>query len=171
MNHLTFRPATTSENHLLSVLYKTVYVDTYGTEGVTSEFTNFIDKQFSPNKIKEDIESSNCDLWIALFKNNPVGVIQVEYNKRCPNDNSVRVEVNKLYILRRFFRQGIGQNLIKLAESEIAKRGIKKLWLWVYEHNHGAIDFYYKLGYENIGTAYFQIEDNSYKNIVMTKSL
>lgn len=49
-------PGISSDSKQLSVLYKTVYTNTYGTNGVTNEFTNFIEKQFSPVKINEDIE-------------------------------------------------------------------------------------------------------------------
>lgn len=41
------RKATLSDSKKLSILYKTVYIQTYGTEGVSDEFANFITDKFS----------------------------------------------------------------------------------------------------------------------------
>lgn len=170
-NHIVITTAEPSDSKLLSVLFKTVYIDTYGKEGVTDEFANFIEKQFSPNKIEEDILGSNCEILVAKFKNNPVGILQIEYKNRCPIGNSIIPEINKLYVLQHFFGQGIGQKLMTVSETKITKKDYKQVWLWVLESNHRAVDFYNKQGYDNIGTADFQMETNNYKNIVMKKKL
>jgi hypothetical protein len=36
------RKATVADSKKLSILYKTVYIQTYGTDGVSDEFANFI---------------------------------------------------------------------------------------------------------------------------------
>lgn len=171
MSIFKFRPAKASDSKLLSVLFKTVYIETYGTEGITLEFANFIEQQFSPTKIERDIESESSDLWLATHKNNPVGVVQIEYNKPCPISDLIGPEINKLYILRNFFTNGIGQNLMKIAEDQIRKKGQDNVWLWVLEANTRANEFYYKQGFKNIGLADFQMEENSYTNNVMLKHL
>ncbi len=171
MSLINFRKAQLKDGKLLSVLYKSVYIETYGTEGITHEFTNFIEHQFSIEKIENDIIDHTCDLWTARYNKNPVGVVQVEYEKPCPVEKFAAPEINKLYILRNFYGMGIGQNLMQLAEHEIQKRGHDRVWLWVLKTNKRAVDFYYKQGYQNIGTANFKMEHNTYMNIVMQKKL
>lgn len=166
---IAITPAMTSDCHLLSVLFKTVYINTYGLEGVTEEFSNFIEQQFAPSKIRADIESKDSQLWIAKYKDNPVGVLQVALANACPITKVLHPEINKLYLLSRFFGQGIGQQLMKSAESELLQNGYQSAWLWVLASNERAIGFYQKQGYKNIGTADFQMEVNTYKNIVMQK--
>lgn len=159
------------ESQLLSVLFRTVYINTYGSEGVSWEFSNFMDHQFSKNKIQETLNSSNSTLWVARLKQNPIGIIQVDLDKTCPTSNLKYPEINKLYILKQFFGQGIGQNLMLTAETELRKKGQNKVWLWLLESNQRALDFYLKQGYKNIGKANFQMEENNYRNIVLSKSL
>ena len=171
MSLYKFRKATTDDILPLSILFKHVYIETYGVEGITHEFANFITEQFSTEKIKSDIISSKSDLWVATYKENPVGVIQLEYRKQCPIGDLIAPEVNKLYIMKRFFGKGIGQSLMEKAEHQLIQFGEKKVWLWVLESNQRAVNFYEKQGYENIGIAYFQMEVNRYKNIVMSKKL
>lgn len=171
LNNFSFHHARTKDSELLSVLFKTIYIETYGTEGVTYEFANFIEQQFSKKKIEADIRSKNNDLWIARFKDNPVGVIQLEYNKSCPILDFVSPEINKLYVLRNFYGKGIGKRLMQLAEDRIAQMGENKVWLWVLKSNTRANDFYKQQGFKNIGVADFQMEVNSYTNNVMLKNL
>lgn len=171
MNFFDFRKANLKDGKLLSVLFKNVYINTYGTEGITHEFADFIETNFSPFKINQSIENPNFDLWIANFKNNPVGVLKVDYKKSCPINGEIYPEINKLYILRHFFGKGIGQELMRMAECEISKKGFNRIWLWLLESNLRAEDFYTKQGYKNTGTADFKMSLNTYKNIVMSKSL
>lgn len=167
----TFSIANQSDSRLLSTLFKTVYIETYGIEGVTDEFVEFIEKQFSIKQIEEYIVKDNCNLWVAKYKNNPVGVIQTENIKECPIGNFSSPEINKLYVLRNFYGQGIGQRLLKKAETAIRNIGNDKIWLWVLESNERAVNFYSKQGYRDIGTAYFQMSKNRYQNLVMLKNL
>ncbi len=171
MSIFKYLPAKTSDYRLLSVLFKTVYIETYGIEGITLEFANFIEQQFSPTKIEHDIESELSEIWIATNKDNPIGVVQIEYNKACPINDLTGPEINKLYVLRNFFGNGIGQNLMKIAEDQIRKKGQDKVWLWVLQANLRANEFYTKQGFKNIGLADFQMEVNNYTNNVMLKHL
>jgi len=168
---MNFRKARKEDIDQLSVLFKHVYIETYGIEGVSMEFTNFMNKQFSRDKIKADIEKENIEIFVATFKNNLVGVLQVEYEKACPIKSLVATEINKLYILRQFYGRGIGQELMKLAEQHIAERNFRKIWLWVLDSNERAIQFYRQQGYEDLGFADFQMEVNIYRNLVMIKKL
>lgn len=171
MNNFVFHQAERADSKLLSTLFKTVYIETYGIEGITHEFSDFIEHQFSPDKIERDMASNDCHLWVARFKNNPVGILQAEYKKDCPIGNFTSPEINKLYILRNFSGLGIGQNLMKRAEKQIRSNGYNKVWLWVLESNKRAIDFYRLQGYRGIGTSDFQMAVNRYTNVVMLKDL
>jgi len=167
----TYRLATTDDIIALSILFKQVYIHTYGIEGVSKEFANFISLQFSVQKIESNLESEHCDIWVATFKNNLVGVAQVDYNKTSPIGNIVAPELNKLYILNRFTGKGIGQGLMQRAEQHLRRKGEKEIWLWVWVSNKRAIKFYQKQQYNWIGNAFFQMEVNKYENKVMSKLL
>ncbi len=171
MRKITYRQALTKDANLLSALFRQVYMATYATEGITHEFVNFVAQQFSIEKIKEDINNKNSDLWIALHNNNPIAVLQSEYNSPCPIRSELRIEINKLYVLQCFHGKKIGQQLMKFAEERIQSKGEKCIWLWVLKSNLRAVRFYQQQGYKEIGTAYFQMEVNQYNNIVMQKQL
>lgn len=166
-----YRIAHRDDSKKLSILFKQVYIQTYGIEGVSDEFANFITKQFSVERIENTIrQNPNC-MIVAVYKNNLVGVAEIEFSKQCPIENIVAAELNKLYILEWFCGIGIGEKLLNHAEEIVKSKGENQMWLWVLESNFRTVSFYEKHGYKWIGNASFQMETNSYDNKVMLKNL
>lgn len=166
---LIYRNAITNDVKKLSILFKQVYIQTYGTEGVSDEFANFITNQFSVERLEKLILDQPKNLIVAEYKNNLVGAVEIEFDKRCPIDNIVGPELNKLYILEWFCGKGIGDKLLEYAKNLVRQNDQKLFWLWVLESNTRAVKFYEKHKYEWIGTAGFQMEKNNYMNKVMIK--
>ena len=169
--HFNFRPAKLSEALQISLILKQVYLETYGTEGVTKLFADFITEQFAVEKITREMQSEKHDFWVATCNENPIGVLKVDYDKSCPKFDIIAPEINKLYIMRRFFKKGIGKRLMSEAERSLFKKGYEKIWLQVWAENDGAINFYQKVDWKVIGEVWFWIEENKYPNFVLTKSL
>jgi GNAT superfamily N-acetyltransferase len=170
-NEFTYRKAEIADALRLSVLYKQVYIQTYGTDGVSTEFANFITKQFSVERIENTLSTEPDSLFVAEYKGNLVGVAEIEFDKKCPLNNIVAPELNKLYILEWFTGKGVGYGLLGKVEQLLAAKGVSEIWLWVYILNPRAIAFYERQGYQHIGNAFFQMEFNKYENKVMVKKL
>lgn len=168
---IEYRKANLSDITKLSILFKQVYISTYGINGVSDEFANFITKQFSLERLENLINNSPESIIVAVYKNNLVGVAEIEFSKKCPIQGIIAPELNKLYILEWFCGKGIGERLLEASENLVLSKGINQMWLWVLESNSRAINFYKKHDYKTIGNASFQMEVNSYENIVMLKEL
>jgi hypothetical protein len=106
---ISYRKATLSDAKKLSILYKQVYIQTYGTEGVSDEFANFITTQFAVERLESIIHEQPDSILVAAYKNNLVGVAEIEYDKQTPVGGLVGPELNKLYILEWFCGTGIGR--------------------------------------------------------------
>lgn len=168
---ITYRPAGLADLLKLSVLFKQVYIHTYAAEGVSDEFANFITRQFSEERLREAIVANPDTLWVAVYKENLVGVAETTFNKKCPLGDLVAPEINKLYILEHFCGKGVGKGLLQEVEQMLKAKGEKTIWLWVYLPNTRAINFYERQNYKWIGNAFFQMEKNRYENKVMVKEL
>ena len=168
---IKYRKAIPADAKKMSILYKQVYIQTYGKEGVSDEFANFITRQFAVERLENIIHNQPDSLLVAVYKGNLVGVAEIEYNKKAPVGGIVGPELNKLYILEWFCGMGVGYNLLKLAEEMVLSTGNRLMWLWVLESNDRAVSFYERQQYKWIGNASFQMEVNSYDNKVMVKEL
>jgi len=169
MTKISYGKGKISDSLRISVLLKTVYIQTYATDGVTFEFANFITKRFSPEGIKNIIKEDPSRLIIAYQNGNPIGVAEIIYDSNCPIRKIAIPELSKLYVLERFYGKGIGYGLINEAEKEVRKNGYKEFNLEVYIHNKRAIAFYERQGYKSIGNVDFPMEFNTYENLVMNK--
>lgn len=168
---ITIRKAVIEDSKKLSILYKQVYIKTYGWDGVSDEFANFITNQFSVSRIEATIKTCTDCIIVSEYKNNLVGVLEIEYNKKCPINNIAATELNKLYILDWFCGIGIGEKLLQKAEEIIKNKQLNEFWLWVLDSNTKAINFYKKHGFITIGEAPFKMETNTYNNLVMLKKI
>ena len=168
---IEYRKAQLADLLKLSVLYKQVYIQTYGVEGVSDEFANFITRQFSVEKLENTLKNEPDAITVAVYNNNLVGVAEIAFVKQCPVNDIIAPELNKLYILEWFCGKGIGYQLLTEAEKTVRSKGLHEIWLWVLESNQRAIAFYEKQQYRHIGNASFQMEVNRYENKVMLKKL
>lgn len=84
MNETHIRFALKEDAKKLSILYKQVYIQTYALEGVSDEFANFIIPKFSVERIEQTIKEHPENIIVASYKNNLVGVAELELNKKMP---------------------------------------------------------------------------------------
>lgn len=171
MNEISFGKAKLSDSLRISVLLKTVYIQTYAVDGVTFEFANFITNRFSTENIENIIKENPSRLIIAYQNGNPIGVTDIIYESICPIRKISVPELSKLYILERFYGKGIGYGLLSESEKEVSKNGFSEFNLEVYINNERAITFYERQGYVSIGNVDFPMESNTYENLVMNKVL
>ena len=171
MTDISIDKANRSDALRLSILLKTVYISTYGLEGVTTEFADFISSRFSVEAIEKCIEENPSRLLVASFKGNPVGVSELIFDSSCPIRKTRLPELSKLYVLDGFAGKGIGYLLINAVENVVAKTGAEELVLEVWKNNPKAIDFYKRQGYGILGEVDFPMETNTYVNLVMNKHL
>ena len=171
MAEISYGKAKLTDSLRISVLLKTVYIQTYAVDGVTFEFANFITKRFSIEHIESIIKENPLQLIIAYQNENPIGVAEIIFDSTCPIRNISIPELSKLYVLERFYGKGIGFGLLESTENQLINNGFKELNLEVWKQNERAIAFYKKQGFVSIGSADFQMEYNTYENFVMNKKL
>jgi len=171
MTTISYGKGMLSDAIRISVLLKTVYIQTYAVDGITFEFANFIHKRFSQERIENILKETPNRLIIAYHNGNPVGVAEIIFDATCPIRKVAVPELSKLYVLERFYGKGIGFGLMQEAEKEVLKNGYEEFNLEVYIKNNRAITFYKRQGYASIGNVDFPMEFNTYENLVMYKKL
>jgi len=171
MNDISFGKTELSEALRLSILLKTVYIQTYDIEGITIESTNFITKAFAKERIEGVIKDNQSQFIVAHHRGNLVGAAEILFDSTCPIRKIALPELGKLYVLECFYGKGVGSGLLKVVENEVKQQGFREIHLMVYIKNTRAIAFYERQGYVTIGMTDFKMEYHTYKNLVMNKVL
>jgi ribosomal protein S18 acetylase RimI-like enzyme len=128
-------------------------------------------KRFSHKYVEKAIKDNPSRLIVAYINKNPIGVAEIIYDTTCPIRDIKIPELSKLYLLERFYGQGIGYKLLKEVERGLVETGFEQLYLEVFTENPKAISFYERQLYQKIGKVDFPMQNNTYKNWVMTKRL
>lgn len=131
---------------------------------------NYFKKTFSVNKMRSSISKPNNVFWIAYADDLPVGYAKLKIN--CPYEklkDPQPAQLQKIYLLQDYIAQGIGEQLQNELFKEVKNRGIKTLWLAVWDENDKAIRFYERYGFTRETTYHYDFESMSIDYQVMTK--
>jgi Acetyltransferases len=171
MKKFSYGRAKKEDSLRISVLLKTVYIETYAKEGITFEITNFMNKRFSVEYIEKMIQENPDQFIIAYYDNNPIGAAEILFESNCPVTKKSIPELSKLYVLKHFNGKGVGFRLLSESEKILREKGFKEVYLITYIKNLRAISFYERQGFKKIGKTDFVMENNSYVNWVMSKEI
>lgn len=81
------------------------------------------------------------------------------------------MEVQRLYIRKAFKGCGLGTQLMNLALKTARERGLKKVWLGVWEHNEPAKRFYTGKGFVRVGQHAFWQGDDKQTDYLMAREV
>ena len=107
------------------------YLDTMTVEATTARARNFPDNTL-----------------VAKDKDNVVGF--AVYGPSRDEDLKDAGEIDAIYVLSEYYGRKVGYRLMNEAISRLSE--YKTIFLWVFEKNERAIDFYHKYGFEFDGS-------------------
>ncbi len=146
-----------------------VWLDTYATQGVNSEYAEYLASEITKGKTEAIISNPNKKLFLVEYNSNLIACYQLDYDTYCPVNSIVEPELSVLYVSRHFQGKGIGYRLLVHAEQEVKRNNDSGLWLTAYYQNQNAINFYHRQNYKVAGKCYFEMGENQYENWVFYK--
>ncbi|GAB3743577.1 GNAT family N-acetyltransferase [Spirosoma lituiforme] len=106
----------------------------------------YIDQQFSPDALRQTIDSLNSDYFIIYQDNLPIGFCKLSYG----SDTGLPtpwLDLEKIYLLPSQKGNGVGKAILEFVAQLAQQQAKKELVLSVIDTNHAAIDFYRKNGF------------------------
>lgn len=148
--------------------------DAYGdmSENDPLEMEVHIQENFQPELIKESLLKPQVIYFLIEINNIAAG-----YAKLIRNINEEKTEVpqsillDKIYLLKPFYGQNLGQRLLDHCLSISQKEGFTEMWLVVWELNKRAVRFYEKNGFQITGKTLFKFGSKYSEDLVMKKKL
>jgi ribosomal protein S18 acetylase RimI-like enzyme len=132
----------------------------------------YLEKAFNLQQLEKELSTISSSFFFLYFNEEIAGYLKVNVNEaQSENMGDESFEIERIYIRKKYKRQGLGKFLINKG-IEIAKEQNKKqVWLGVWEENEGAIKFYKKMGFVENGTHSFFMGDEEQTDIIMVKTL
>jgi ribosomal protein S18 acetylase RimI-like enzyme len=157
---LRFEIPTLKDAELLSRLAKQTFRESHGTSAAEKDILEYEAKRLGVELFRNELNDPKTIFRVAYLNDVPVGFSKASFNFPNPKIKEQTVcQLEKLYVLKEFYDQKIGQPLFDL-NVELAKQaGQKGMWLYVWTENKRALRFYEKQGFKNIANTLFKISE------------
>lgn len=171
-DQLIIRRATVGDAGLISVLAGVTFYEAYFRQDGSANLAAYILESFDICVIRAEIADPASTFFLVFVDGKAAGYARMIDDSRVEGVAAGRVvEVKRIYVVERYWRTGVGTQLLRHCIDEATSRGFDALWLGVWEENERANAFYDKFGFEQIGTLRFPYGDVEGTNRVLEKKL
>jgi ribosomal protein S18 acetylase RimI-like enzyme len=147
---LKFRDGAPDDALQISDLGRQTYSEYFGHVYKKSDLDIYLDRYFSVDRVRRDLEDPEIEYRIALSSSNMVGYAKIgPTTLPLGRDAENALELHRLYV--REFRQGVGVGgiLLSWAIDRARERGANELCLGVWTNSTNAIKMYESRGFES----------------------
>lgn len=156
------------EAGLLAGLARTTFRETYGGRTDPDNLRLYVDTHLTDERLRDELETPGFDFHMAWIGDEPAGYLKLRRDRRpkgIPEGTCLQVE--RIYVLRRFQGAGIGNALMSLALGTAREAGDRVVWLQVWRYNEEAIGFYRSRGFRIYETASFEFGNERTEDFLM----
>jgi ribosomal protein S18 acetylase RimI-like enzyme len=166
---IRIRQAEESDSLNLCMLKIQVWLHTYATEGIRSEFSEYLSEEFTREKMRKMLMDKDKITLVAEQEGHLLACVELDWKSYNSNCDGNAPELTVLYVSEHFHGQGVGFQLLSEMERLVREAGCAGLWLTVFHENVRAIAFYERQDYKCVGKTYFSMGENQYENWIMYK--
>lgn len=163
---------TIEDLRLLQVVSVETFIETFSNQNSPENMQAYLEKAFNFKQLEQELNNSFSEFYFIYSNEEMAGYLKLNTNdaqtERMGNDS---LEIERIYIRRKFHKQGLGNHLINKAMHLAIERNKGNIWLGVWEKNEGAIAFYTQIDFVQTGVHSFYMGDEEQIDLIMTKSL
>jgi diamine N-acetyltransferase len=127
---------------------------------------------FTPECMTGQLTNTDSAFYFALDEDDIIGYIKLNFNDaQIEFKDKDALEIERIYVSRDYHGKGIGKQLLDFAIDIARRRQFTYVWLGVWEHNHKALGFYERNGFEHCGSHEFLLGDDRQTDLLMRKIL
>ena len=156
----------------LQKIYRQTFFETFSEQNSEENMRIFLDKAYSEEKLKSEIEDKESETFLAVENQKILGVLKINTgNAETESGLKNSLEIQRIYILKDSKGLGIGTVLMNLAEKKARELGVSFIWLGVWEKNFPAQKFYTDKGFRRFSEHAFVLGDDIQTDFLMKKEL
>lgn len=166
------RKLTLADLAALQTVSITTFRETFAKDNTQEDLANYLARNYNREVLSEELQNPDSTFYFLEKAGEVAGYLKVNVGAAQSEeiaDNALEVE--RIYVLPNFKRQGIGRQLIELALRQAQEQQKTVVWLGVWEANHAAIAFYQKMGFVKTGSHSFFMGDDEQTDYILTKQL
>ncbi|MCC3156370.1 GNAT family N-acetyltransferase [Hymenobacter sp. 15J16-1T3B] len=170
MTPLTIRPATAQDAADLQRIGRQTFAETFAASNSEQNMQAYLADGFALDKLTAELQHPDSAFYFAELVGTVVGYLKVNTGAAQTEAQAApALEIERIYVLRAYQGQQVGQALYDKAMKLAAQAGAEYVWLGVWEENPRAIRFYEKNGFVAFGQHVFTLGDDRQTDILMKR--
>lgn len=152
----------------LQEIGKQTFIETFGNENSEVNMMKYLEEGFSTHKLFDEVSNPNTEFYFAILNDRIVGYLKLNIgNAQTELQEHNGLEIERIYVLKQFQGQKIGQFLFEKALHIAKLKKVDYIWLGVWEENLKAISFYKKNGFVAFDQHVFMLGNDEQIDIMM----
>jgi GNAT superfamily N-acetyltransferase len=172
LEEIKFEKLTLEDLGELKTISRQTYYDTFSWGNSAENMQSYLDSALSEKMLSTELRNKNSHFYFAKHKGYTIGYLKINLGSAQTDiKDEEAMELERIYVLKQFQGKGFGRilliHIIELAKS----KGLKYLWLGVWEKNEKAIQFYTRHNFKFFGSHSFTMGDEIQKDHLLKLSL
>lgn len=156
----------------LQAIYRATFTETFGADNDPTDLQQFLDEAYSIQQLTKELSSATSRTYFYNVNGQIAGYLKVNWDaSQTENDYPEALEIQRIYVLKRFQNLHIGGRLMKKVLSIAKDLEKPAVWLGVWEHNNNAQGFYHHYGFERVGQHTFTVGNDPQTDYLLLKKL
>ena len=169
---MSIRFATIADVALLVRLGVETFHDTFSEMNTPSDMELYLQNNFNQAQVASELNDPDNIFLIAESSGTAAGYAKLRKGST-PLELAGKnvIELERLYVDKWFIGKNVGKLLMERCLLLAKEQGFTTVWLGVWEHNHRAIAFYAKRGFEKFGAHPFMLGTDLQTDNMMKKDI
>lgn len=169
---ITLTPCTPDDLPALQAVSRATFADTFGAENSAADLAAYLERAYNLAQLSSEMSQPTTQFVFVRQADTVAGYLKLNWGEsQSDHEGENLLEVERIYILPEFKRQGLGRQLLTYAEQTARQLNKAGIWLGVWENNFAAQKFYQKLGFQAVGDHVFQLGSEAQRDLILRKTL
>jgi len=172
MDKIEIKRVSLSDTKELQSIGRQTFFETFAEVNTERNMKKYLYENFNTGTLKIELINPDSEFYFAILHNKVIGYLKLNFGQaQTELKDQSALEIERIYILKEFQGNGIGQILYNTALLIASKSKAEYIWLGVWEMNFKAINFYRKNGFAEFGKHIFKLGDDEQTDLMMRLKL
>jgi diamine N-acetyltransferase len=168
MTNIDIREVTSNDIVQLQKISRQTFHETFAALNSEENMAKYLEEELSIEKLTAELNNTDSAFYFAVYNANVIGYLKLNFGEsQTELKDKKAVEIERIYVLKEFQGQHIGQLLYDKAIQVARQKNAEYAWLGVWEENTKAINFYKKNGFIEFDKHIFLLGDDAQTDIMM----
>lgn len=169
---LTFKLCDKQDLMELKSISRSTYFHSFIAQNTPENMKMYLDAAFSKETLSTEINNKESEFYFVYMMNVIVGYFKINWGAAQKDiGDPAASEIERIYVLKEFQRKKLGQQMLAKAMKISRDKGLKYIWVGVWEKNIKAIRFYERNSFEQFGEHDFMLGKERQTDLLMKRDL